>query len=150
MVAKSKGQLETAVSDGIADNTAGAITPAVHRPILLDILDSVAVATPLLAGSTDLSARADWLTAAQLGALPEAFVVEGYLDEDGSTAYHLVPHQTVRKALLAEGNSVVLTMGRDDRIVLTVTAAGVVRAQADGELGTWHWWVRPAGPEATP
>ena len=148
MTARSRQDLIDAVTSGIADNTSGDITPAVHRPILLDILDSLLTATPLMAGSIDITSQTDWLTATELDDLPDAFLVEGYVVV--GTDIHDVPHQTLRKARVISTNTVIVTASQNDRIDITVTAAGVVQAHSTGVDGTWHWWIRPAGPDAVP
>ena len=48
MTARTKAELDTAITDGLADNTAGAITPAIHRAILEDFVDTVVTNPPLV------------------------------------------------------------------------------------------------------
>ena len=48
MTARTKAQLETAVADGITDNTSGDITPAIHRAILEDLIDTAITNAPLV------------------------------------------------------------------------------------------------------
>ena len=62
MTARSKAELEAAVTSGIVDNTAGLITPAVHRPILLDVLDSILVGdSPNALGQATQAVLDAWL-----------------------------------------------------------------------------------------
>ena len=48
VTARTKAELDTAITDDLADNTAGAITPAIHRAILEDFVDTVVTNPPLI------------------------------------------------------------------------------------------------------